>query len=332
MAVLFIAALVTASPLLPVERIDTNSPLPLVANASSLGIDLSGIRPPPQLKIQIGSARNPLPDVSSVYLLTLNLAYKLSAYPSDGKLSKAIIQSISQAPGYLLSMKGHLRDGGFEVNLMFWGLQFSMQWMVQARQPFYERAFTVLWDERYVGTISYTYSPPPGGVSGAANFSALATVGDGVEGDGLSTKPQSNAIVDFKFRTVPGAAQMDLSSITMTLLAGFMIINAYGVDSLVLNGRFQAGEAHYRPRIQLMANVSPPARTVPNWYTYNVPRSMLARLAVLYLLELPGKGKPAVECSIELLYHGKVAGNGVFAIPRGGASAVEGGGSNTATS
>ncbi|KAL8776610.1 MAG: hypothetical protein Q9194_003041 [Teloschistes cf. exilis] len=329
-AVLFFVTLVSASPLIPVEKDDTKSLSLLVANASSLGIDLSGVQPPPQLNIQIGRPRNPLPEIPHVYLLTLSLASKLAGYPSDGKQNKAIKDSIRKAPGYLLSMKGHLRDGGFEINLMLWGLQFAMQWMVQMRLPFYERAFTVRWEETYVGTITYTYSPLPS-VLDVGNFTALASLSDALDFNGVPSTTPSNAMVKFEFRSVPGAVSMDLSSIAMTLLAGFIIINAHGVDSRVPSGNFQAGEAHYRPRIQLVAKLPSPARVVPDWYTYNVPRSMLAQLAILYLYGLPGKGRPTAGCNIEMLNEGTVAGTGNFGIPRGGASAIVDGGDTIAT-
>ncbi|KAL8664826.1 MAG: hypothetical protein Q9202_002688 [Teloschistes flavicans] len=251
-------------------------------------------------------------------------------YPFDGKETQAIRHAIKETPGYFISIKGHLRNGGFEINLMFWGLQYATHWLAQNRQPFYERQFTVLWEDRFIGTITYWYSAPPSSL-GVPDFSSLAALSDDFAWNStISAEPTSNGIVKFeKFQPVPGPVPLDLSSITMTLLAGFITSAANGIDTPISKAKYQAGDSRYRPRIQLVANF---AAKPPEWFKFDVVRMMLVRLVILYFEVLKGKVGQRSGYGFDMLYNGQLAGKGIMGIPPGGAFAIEDGTDSVATS
>ncbi|KAI4253321.1 MAG: hypothetical protein LQ352_003761 [Teloschistes flavicans] len=251
-------------------------------------------------------------------------------YPFDGKETQAIRHAIRETPGYFISIRGHLPNGGFEINLMFWGLQFAAHWIAQSRQPSYERQFTVLWENRFIGTIKYWYSAPPSSL-GFPDISSPAALSDDFEWNNtISAEPTSNGIVKFdKFHPVRGPVPLDLSSITMTLLAGFITSAAEGIDTPIFSAKYQTGDSRYRPRIQLVTNFG---AKPPEWFKFDVVRMMLVRLVILYFEQLKGKEGQRSGYAFDMLYDGRLAGKGVLGIPPGGAFAIEDGTDSVATS
>ncbi|KAL9595591.1 MAG: hypothetical protein Q9219_006355 [cf. Caloplaca sp. 3 TL-2023] len=159
-----------------------------------------------------------------------------------------------------------------------------------------ERRFLLRWRSQAVGTITYAWEPSYQGMgSGATPPESLPQSWLGEVDD---------VLVDTQIQELPGG-DLDVNDIVMVLVGGMTDIAVHDFYSQVNGGHFKATYAPYRGIFELSPSIPP--STSSTWFTYEIVRYVIGKLAIWYLSR--EVWRPA---QIVMLRQGLFCGHGRF--------------------
>ena len=251
------------------------------------GFNISAKLPPPHFNIDISLGIVSLSSKGCFYF-TIRTLYALTRVPFDSRSRFSMVLQFPEFPDIALSLTGPYEGGGYDTRYIVWGLALAAKYMVN-RNSFRDWYFTLRLQDAVKGTIWYHQSP----------YESIET---NTSLPGLDSDDQ-NALVEFSIVDLPTGYELDFNDVMMVIIGGLTDVAPHDIQQRVRGNYFRTEFPPFRAEFDLRAAT---ARAVPPiWFTYDIVRQALARLALWYM-----QGQICKPARITMMINGVHVGYG----------------------